>query len=138
HCARDTEEQASKRSRPTASIADSEARGGATAEGNARGATAPEASARPEAEPGRVTLSPDAVTSSGIETVAVVRVTTPAAIEAFGRVLDPLPLLDVLHARTAARSADAAARAEHERVLRLHRDEENASTRDVENARAAL
>jgi len=85
-----------------------------------------------------VTLSPDAVTSSGIETVAVARVTAPAEIDAFGRVLDPLPLVDALHGRGAARSAAAAARAEHERVVRLHHDAENASTRDVENARAAL
>src|SRR6266404_3778371 len=118
--------------------AETKTRGG-TAAVSARGDTAPEASPSPgAAEPGHVTLSPDAVTSSGIETVAVARVTAPAEIDAFGRVLDPLPLVDALHGRGAARSAAAAARAEHERVVRLHHDAENASTRDVENARAAL
>ncbi len=73
-----------------------------------------------------------------VETVRVERVTAAAEVEAFGRVLDPLPLVEALHARTAARAAAVVARAEHERVARLHRDQQNASTRDLESARAAL
>jgi hypothetical protein len=139
HCTRDAEKSASTRSRPTASAAEASTRGGTAPETSARGGTVPEASpSAGAAAPGRVTLAPDAVASAGIETVALARITVPAEIDGFGRVLDPLPLVDALHARAAARSAAAAARAEHERVLRLHRDEENASTRDVENARAAL
>src|SRR5207244_3667801 len=72
--------------------------------------------------PERVTLSHDAVASAGIETVAVAHVTTPAEIDAFGRVLDPMPVVDALHARAAARSAAATARAEHARVVRLRAD----------------
>jgi hypothetical protein len=44
----------------------------------------------------------------------------------------------MLHARAAARAVAAVARAESERVTRLNREGQNASTRDVEGARAAL
>jgi hypothetical protein len=91
-----------------------------------------------EGEPGRVTLAPEVVAAAGIATVRVERVTATPDVEAFGRVLDPLPLVEALHARAAARSAAAAAAAEYERVERLHRQDQNASTRDVETARVAL
>jgi hypothetical protein len=91
-----------------------------------------------EGEPGRVTLAPEVVAAAGIETVRVERVTATPDVEAFGRVLDPLPLVEALHARAAARSAAAVAAAEYERVERLHRQDQNASTRDVETARVAL
>ncbi|TMA81974.1 MAG: hypothetical protein E6J72_04080 [Deltaproteobacteria bacterium] len=137
HCAREAEEPRST-SRPAASPAEPAAsrgeppasRGGSAAHDH----TAGEESAHGGA-PERVTLSHDAVASAGIETVAVAHVTTP--IDAFGRVLDPMPVVDALHARAAARSAAATARAEHARVVRLRADQQNASTRDVESARAA-
>ncbi len=139
HCAREAEEPRST-SRPAASPAEPAAsRGGPPASRGGSAAhdhTAGEESAHGGA-PERVTLSHDAIESAGIETVAVAHVTAPAELDAFGRVLDPMPIVDALHARAAARSAAATARAEHTRVVRLRADQQNASTRDVESARAA-
>lgn len=100
---------------------------------------APRASDRTPAaiESGTVTLAPDLAARAGIATVVVEAATAAVGIEGFGRVLDPLPLVEALHARAAARDLLAQARAEHERVARLHRDDRNASTRDLESARAA-
>jgi len=139
HCAREAEEPRST-SRPAASPAEPAAsRGGPPASRGGSAAhdhTAGEESAHGGA-PERVTLSHDAIESAGIETVVVAHVTAPAELDAFGRVLDPMPIVDALHARAAARSAAATARAEHARVVRLRADQQNASERDVESARAA-
>ncbi len=100
-----------------------------------RATPAPDGAAR---EPGRVTLEADAAAHAGIATVQVAAASAPSRLEAFGRVLDPLPLVEALHARAAARASAAAARSEYERVQRLHDADRNASTRDLEAARAAL
>jgi hypothetical protein len=86
----------------------------------------------------RVTLTPDLVARAGIRTTRAKRDTVADEIEAYGRVLDPLPLIDAVAARTAARSATAVARAEYTRVEHLHQADQNASTRDLDAARAAL
>jgi hypothetical protein len=56
----------------------------------------------------------------------------------FGRVLDPLPFIDVVNALAASRSALAVARSEDERVTRLRGRDFNASARDVESAHDVL
>ncbi len=89
------------------------------------------------AAPPAVTLAPDVAARAGIETTRVASATAVDAIEAFGHVVDPLPFLEALHTRAAARSTATVARAEQARVTRLHRDDQNASTRDLESARAA-
>ena len=81
---------------------------------------------------------PEGAARNGIETAVAEAAEGTTTISAFGRVLDPLPLVEALHARDAARAVAAAARTESERVERLHRDAENASARDVEAARTAL
>jgi hypothetical protein len=115
--------------------------GGAGVGGAAEPAGAPPSAgeaASADGESARVTMTQDVAARAGIESVRVERVTALPNVEGFGRVLDPLPLVEALHARAAARSMLALARAEHERVVRLHRDDQNASTRDLENARAVL
>jgi hypothetical protein len=83
-------------------------------------------------------LGAEAAARAGVRTAIVAGAEGSAEIEAFGRVLDPLPLVEALHARAAAREAATVARAEYERVARLHREDQNASARDLEGARAAL
>jgi hypothetical protein len=85
-----------------------------------------------------LTLGVEEAERAGIRTAIAERAEGTTEIQAFGRVLDPLPLVEELHARSAVRAASTAARAEYERVARLHHDDQNASTRDLENARAML
>ena len=80
----------------------------------------------------------DAADRNEIRTAVAEAAAGTTTVAAFGRVLDPLPLVEALHARDAARAVAAAARTEYERVDRLHRDAENASARDLEGARTAL
>jgi len=85
-----------------------------------------------------VKLDAEAVARAGIRTATVEAAQGTPVVDATGRVLDPLPFLQDLHAAAAARATATLARAEYERVARLHRDDQNASTRDLQNARAAL
>lgn len=109
------------------------------------GASAPEPAA-PDAEraavgeapSGPVRLDVDGVRRAGVRSAVVERAERRAEVEAFGRALDPLPLVEMRQARAAAATAATLARTEYERVARLHRDDQNASTRDLETARAAL
>ena len=87
---------------------------------------------------GRVRLDPDAAARAGIRTASVAAARASTVVEGFGRALDPLPFVEAWHATAAARAAATVARAEYERVARLHQDDQNASTRDLQNARAAL
>ncbi|MEO6029783.1 MAG: hypothetical protein ABIR79_23185 [Candidatus Binatia bacterium] len=91
-----------------------------------------------EAQPGPVHLDADGVRRAGVKSAVVERAERRAEVEAFGRVLDPLPLVEALQARAAATAVATVAHAEYERVARLHRDDQNASTRDLEAARATL
>lgn len=86
----------------------------------------------------RVVLTPEVVAQTGILTTRAKHASVPDEVQGFGRVLDPLPLIDVLAARSAARSSATLARAEYVRVERLHQGDQNASTRDLDAARAAL
>jgi len=107
------------------------------------GASAPEPSHAAsatvdEAPAGPVRLDVTGVRRAGVKSAVVERAERRAEAEAFGRVLDPLPLVEMLQARAAAAATTTLSRAEYERVARLHRDDQNASTRDLEAARAAL
>jgi hypothetical protein len=86
----------------------------------------------------QITLDASARAAAGIATVAAVPVAGRADVAAFGRVVDPLPLVEALHARASTRATVTAAAAEAKRVARLHVDDQNASTRDLEAAEAAL
>jgi hypothetical protein len=88
--------------------------------------------------PVRLMLDVEAAARAGIRTAIVARATGSADVEAFGRGLDPLPFVTARHARSAAHAALELARGEYARVSRLHRDDQNASTRDLENAQVAL
>jgi hypothetical protein len=57
-------------------------------------------------------------------------------LEVYGRVLDPVPLLDAVLARAAARAAAEPVRREFERVRGMSRDSQNASQRELEAAEA--
>lgn len=87
---------------------------------------------------GQITLGEAALAQAGIETVAAAAVSSSTQVQAFGHVLDPLPLVEARQARASARAAATAARAEEKRVARLHAHDQNASTRDLEAADAAL
>ncbi len=54
--------------------------------------------------------------------------------EAYGRALDPVPLAEQSAARASARAVFAQARIELERIRALHRNDQNASTRELESA----
>ena len=69
---------------------------------------------------------------------AVERASGTRQVSAFVRVLDPLPLIRAVHTVEATRSVLVIARSEYARVGKLHADDLNASTRDLENARAAF
>ncbi|MEB2285352.1 MAG: hypothetical protein B6D46_14505 [Polyangiaceae bacterium UTPRO1] len=88
--------------------------------------------------PRRLALSADAAARAGIRTEVAVPAAGGREIDAFATVLDPLPLLAARHALAAARACADTAGRELERMLRLRREDENASARDVEAARAAL
>jgi hypothetical protein len=86
----------------------------------------------------RLKLGADAAARAGIRTAPAEAAAEESVAEAFGRTLDPLPFVQDLHAAAAARATATVAHAEYERVARLNQNEQNASTRDLQNARAAL
>jgi hypothetical protein len=74
----------------------------------------------------------------GIELVAIAAATSDGAREAYGRVLDPVPLAEQFAARASARAVFAQARIEFERMRALHRNDQNASARELESAELAF
>jgi hypothetical protein len=97
---------------------------------------APHAAGAPTV-PAVVELSSEMRERAGLE-MATLEVTELAPeAKAYGRVLDPAPLVALVYERAAAQaSLDASAR-EHERVEGLHRSGDNASAREFEAAQAA-
>ena len=87
--------------------------------------------------PTHIRLGAEAAARAGVRSAVVERAENQSEVTAFGRVLDPLPLIELRQARTVAAASLTVARAEAERVARLHRDDLNASTRDLEAAQAA-
>ena len=108
----------------------------ATSAARAEPSAAPPATAPADgdASPARLTLTAEGVEHAGIETKTLERVAVTPEVQAFGRVLDPLPLIEAAYTHRAAASALALARSEYERVSRLHQHV-NASLREVESAR---
>ena len=99
------------------------------AEGSPGGASPPGA---------RVELDDSARERLDLATAPVEAGSLSGEVSAYGRVLDPLPLVDAAMARATARSDAALALRERDRVRELARDHQNASARDVEAAEAAL
>ncbi len=93
---------------------------------------------KPAAGETQIVLEPEVAARTALTLAPAERAVATPASAAFGRVLDPLPFIEAVRARTATASTLAAARAEHARVTALHQHDENASTRDVEAAHAAL
>jgi hypothetical protein len=108
-----------------------------------RGAATPAAvpssrvEARRETSPA-VVLDAAALSSGGVAVATAERARGDGELEAYGRVLDPLPLAESVLARAAARTALTVARREYERVGALNRNDANASARELEGAEAAF
>lgn len=96
----------------------------------------PESTAGANAQ--RLKLDAEQVRRAGVRSATPEPAEGAVEIAAFGRVLDPLPLVEALHVVAATRAAAAVASAEYERVTRLRREDQNASQRDLESAHAAL
>ena len=86
----------------------------------------------------RVSLDAGAAERLGLELAAAEPAQASLERVAFGRVLDPLPLVEPVLAQSAARGALEQARREYARARGLHERDRNASTRDVEIARLAF
>lgn len=85
-----------------------------------------------------VRLDGEARRLAGIEVAPLAALALNAERQAYGRVLDPLPLAGAVFGFEAARAAEEAARREADRVRHLYRGEENASARELEAAELAL
>lgn len=84
-----------------------------------------------------IRIDAEAAARSGISTIRVAESRFDSTTRGFGRVLDPLPIVDAIAAVEASGAANAGAEAERRRMERLASDAENASTRDLENARTS-
>jgi hypothetical protein len=102
----------------------------------AAGLLAPPGTAQPARV--RIELSPDAVARAGLETAPAEASELTPEEKAYGRVLDPLPLIEPVLARTAARRLLEIDRIELRRVEGLRAHDRNASEREVEAARLAV
>ncbi len=91
--------------------------------------------ALPAQTDGLIRIDTEAVTRAGITTFAVPESRFERTTRGFGRVLDPLPIVDAVAAVEAARAADEGAEAERVRMENLAQDEQNASLRDLASAR---
>jgi hypothetical protein len=85
----------------------------------------------------RITLDAEALELAGLEFATAATGRFAPELRGFGRVLDPSAIGDAVAGRAAARALDAAASAELARVEELSRDQQNASRRELETARAA-
>ena len=103
-----------------------------------RNQAAPEtASEAPPPRPGTVSIDDTGRGRIDLATAALEPARSEGGLDVHGRVLDPIPLVDAVLARAAARAAAEPARREVERVRALSRDAQNASQRDLEAAEAA-
>jgi hypothetical protein len=90
----------------------------------------------PSTRPGTVSIDDAEREHLGLATAAIAPGRSDGELEIYGRVLDPMPLVDASLARAAARASLEPARREYERVRRLSRGEQNASQRELEAAEA--
>ncbi len=93
----------------------------------------------------RVTLDAQAVSAGQIRTIVLKRLKAAPRVSAYGRVIDPGPLVTLASQVIAARSAEAAARAEADlarnaavRATALYRARRNISLAALQRARMAL
>ena len=96
--------------------------------------TAPAEHAMPAEADGLLRLDAEAVTRAGIATVTASESRFERTARGFGRVLDPLLIVDAVAVVEAARAADEGAAAERVRMENLARDEQNASLREIGRA----
>lgn len=82
-------------------------------------------------------LDPEATQRAGVELVVTPASQLAPEVLAYGRVLDPGPVVEAVARWQAARAQFERADKERRRVEDLARDEQNASARDLEAARAA-
>jgi len=82
-------------------------------------------------------LEPEAVESAGLELGSATASQLAPEVVAYGRVLDAVPVVEVVASWNAARAQFERADKERRRVEELARGAENASARDLEAARAA-
>jgi hypothetical protein len=93
------------------------------------------ATATPSREPASIRLDDEAIRRAGIRVASVSEGALEPEVEAYGRVLDPTPAGDAVASFQAASVAAEAAERELRRVETLARADQNASMREVENAR---
>jgi len=74
----------------------------------------------------------------GLQTAALEAATQPRAVKAYGRVLEPAPLLALASDTASARAALAVSRKEYQRLKTLFAQDQNASAKALENAQAAM
>ena len=91
-------------------------------------------SARP---PGTIHLNKDQLARAGLKIATPALATISPEIIAYGRVLDPSPLVSAAADVATAQAALSASEKEFQRVQSLHENGENASAQAVEAARAA-
>jgi len=91
----------------------------------------------PAARPGTVSIDDEGRKHLDLATAAIVAGRSEGDLEIYGRVLDPMPLVDASLARSAARASFEPARREYERVRGLSRGAQNASQRELEAAEAS-
>ena len=109
---------------------------GASCHRDADSTTGDAAADRPAREEKLLHLPADAVERAGIETATGEPGRREPEVEAYGRVLDPAPVVAAITEREAARAAADAGRRELARLESLANGNQNASARDVEVARA--
>jgi len=101
-----------------------------------REASPEEATEAPAVRPGMVRIDDTGRERIDLATAVLAAARSEGSLEVYGRVLDPVPLVDAVLARAAARAASEPARREYERVRGLNRDAQNASQRELEAAQA--
>lgn len=83
-------------------------------------------------------LNPDTQARMGLKTAPLAAAQLQPEVKGYGRVLDPAPLAALLAEGATTKAALAASTREFERLKALHAESQNASTRAVEAAEAAM
>jgi hypothetical protein len=89
------------------------------------------------ADAAHLTFTAEQLERAGVEVAVAAPGELEPEVEGYGRVLDGIAVVEALGNCEAARAARDAARRELERLTALQQDEQNASRREVEAARAA-
>ncbi len=85
-----------------------------------------------------VRLDPATQKLIGLQTAVVEAATEAPAVKAYGRVLEPAPLLALASDTASARTALVASKEEYERLKTLFAQDQNASAKALEQAHAAM